>query len=73
LAMFAGGFCWGLSLALLGAPLETAVRFAVAIFAFVLAICVALYGTGALYRYKPALSATGLVCIGLVLGSWMAG
>lgn len=76
LAVFTAGLCWGGSLAFLGAPLETAMWFAVAIIAFVTAVCVVLYGAGALHRYKryrPALSVTCLVCIGLVVGTWLAG
>jgi hypothetical protein len=71
-ALFITGLFGGVLLALLGAPLETAVWFAVAIIAFVTAVCVSHIGTGARYRYRRyenALSMSFLTCIGLVVGN----
>jgi len=75
-AFFVTGLSGGVSLTFLGAPLETVVLFAVAVLALVTAACISLFGTGALRRYKryePALFISCSICIGLILGNWLAG
>ena len=76
LAFVAAGLCWGASLAFLGMSLDSIIWFIVAIFAFVTAVCVAFYGTGERRRYQkyiPALLATWLISVGVIVGNWIAG
>jgi hypothetical protein len=73
LAIFATGLCWGAALAFLGATLEAALWFALAIIALVTAVCIIRSGIVGLYKHLLILTSACLVCIGLGIGSWLAG
>ena len=73
IAMFVAGLCWGASLGLLGAPLEASLWFALAIFALVMAAYVASRRIRAVHKNLLLLSATFMICIGLGIGTWLAG
>jgi hypothetical protein len=75
-AFLVAGFFWGGALAFLGMPSASVMWFVVAIFASMLAVCIAFYGTAKLRhirKYQPVLSATGLICISLIIGNWVVG